>query len=123
MRKRTIFIGIICLAILIASHWFAFSRGKKQGEEAFRAFGHKMVVDGEFRQLRAHVAILRVMVEHLDRFSKGDIMAERVKGEQALQGGERITLRYFKKTGDETRAQEVQALLREGRDLWLKLPK
>jgi hypothetical protein len=122
MRKRNFLIGTVCLTLLITSHWFAFSLGKKRGDEAFRAFGRQLVVEAEFRQLRAHVAILRAMVKHLDRFSTGEIMGERLKGQNALTGGERITLPYLKKTGDEIRAQEVQALVHEGRELWSKLP-
>lgn len=123
MNKRNLLIGILSLIILIPTHWFAYSRGKKQGDEEWFAVRDQKMAEGQFRQLRASVSILRAMAAHPDRFSPAEIMGARVKSNNALIGGEKIALRYFKKIGDEKRAQEAQSLLQQGRELQSKLPK
>lgn len=111
------------MGLIIASHWFAYHRGEKHGDQDFRAYGLQAVAKGELRELRAQVAILRVMVKHPDRFSQSQIMATRIRSDGILKGGKNLIFHYLKTTGDEDQMQEVRSLLDEGEELFAKLPK
>lgn len=123
MRKRNLLLGILFLLVLIATHWFVFYLGQQRGTAEWHALRDQAVAHGELYHLRSNVSILRVMAEHPARFTEPDFRGARITGEQALSGGEKIALRYLKKTGDEAGAEEVESLLREGRELLPKLPK
>lgn len=120
MRIRNLLIGIVCLVLLIASHWFAYYRGKKHGEKAFRSFIIQRSEKVYYLQLRSQVPILRAMVKHPDRFSQGEIAAMRIKGGMPW---DRLVLPFIKETGDEAKVQEAQSLVDEHRELMAKLPK
>jgi hypothetical protein len=117
MRMRYPIIGILCVTVIIASHWFAFYRGKKHGEEAYRSFVDAIHTRVGFHDLHSRAAILRVMAKHPDQFSKGEIAGMRLRSEHAFVSCECQFIPYTKETGDEAKAKELQSLLDECREL------
>jgi hypothetical protein len=125
MRKlllRTL-CGILFLGLLIASHWFAYHRGEKDGDQDFRSDANQAVALAHLRQLRAQLAILRVMVKHPDRFSQSEIDGVRLRTDGYLKGGKNIVFHHLQKNRDEKGIQEAQSLVDEAQELFAKLPK
>lgn len=110
------------VVVIAGTHWSAFAIGKKREHQRTGKIIWDTVSDRYDDQLRASIAILKVMVKHPSGFKANELIAQKQRAEMQLISVEKDSLVKAQKSGNTDLEKQLSAEIATAKELLEKLP-